>query len=58
MRLLETLLEQPFALALGWALLHFIWQGTLLALLLAGVCGLRGNDQPTRAMPPLAWRCR
>jgi len=36
MRLLETWLEQPLALALGWALLHFIWQGTLLALLLAG----------------------
>jgi beta-lactamase regulating signal transducer with metallopeptidase domain len=37
MRLLEYLLEQPLAVALGWALLHFIWQGALLALLLAGV---------------------
>jgi beta-lactamase regulating signal transducer with metallopeptidase domain len=34
---LAALLEQPFVEALGWALLHFIWQGTLIALLLAAV---------------------
>ncbi len=28
-------LGQPVALALGWALVHFLWQGTLVALLLA-----------------------
>lgn len=31
------MLAQPLVLALGWALIHFIWQGTLVALLLAGV---------------------
>src|SRR5262245_45188708 len=28
---------QPLVTALGWALIHFIWQGTFVALLLAGV---------------------
>jgi uncharacterized protein (TIGR03435 family) len=31
---LEMLFAHPAAQALGWALLHFIWQGSLLALLL------------------------
>jgi HEAT repeat protein/beta-lactamase regulating signal transducer with metallopeptidase domain len=35
MKLLETLLAQPWVMALGWALLHFLWQGTVVALLLA-----------------------
>ncbi|MGH9839043.1 MAG: HEAT repeat domain-containing protein [Blastocatellia bacterium] len=35
--MLETLLAEPLAAALAWALLHFIWQGTLAALLLAGL---------------------
>src|SRR5215470_18469143 len=33
----ETLLTHPLVTALGWALIHFIWQGTFVALLLAGV---------------------
>src|SRR5262249_30679833 len=37
MNMVETLLARPSMIALGWALLHFIWQGTLVALLLAGV---------------------
>lgn len=37
MNLLESFLSQPLLTALGWALLHFLWQGTLVALLLAGV---------------------
>ncbi|HKQ73274.1 MAG TPA: M56 family metallopeptidase [Blastocatellia bacterium] len=32
-----TLLTQPLVTALGWALIHFIWQGTFVAILLAGV---------------------
>jgi beta-lactamase regulating signal transducer with metallopeptidase domain/HEAT repeat protein len=33
----ETILTQPVAQALGWALLHSLWQGTAVALLLAGL---------------------
>src|SRR5262245_44256375 len=32
---LETILAKPILQSLGWALLHFIWQGSLLALLYA-----------------------
>jgi len=28
-------LREPFAVALGWTLVHFVWQGALIALLLA-----------------------
>ena len=31
----QTLLSQPIFQALGWALIHFIWQGALVALLYA-----------------------
>ncbi len=37
---LENMLAQPMLEALGWGLIHFIWQGTLVALLLAGVLRL------------------
>lgn len=40
MNLLESFLSQPLVMALGWALLHFLWQGTLVALLLAGMLSL------------------
>lgn len=40
MRLLEATLTHPLLQALGWALLHFVWQGALVALLLAGVLRL------------------
>lgn len=33
----QTLLSQPIFQALGWALVHFIWQGALVALLYASV---------------------
>jgi len=33
---METLLRQPLVLALGWALVHFLWQGVLIAMLLGG----------------------
>jgi beta-lactamase regulating signal transducer with metallopeptidase domain len=35
MSAIETMLRQPAAQAIGWALLHFLWQGTLVALLTA-----------------------
>src|SRR5258705_7168549 len=34
---MESLLQQPLIMALGWALLHFLWQGVLIAMLLGGV---------------------
>jgi beta-lactamase regulating signal transducer with metallopeptidase domain len=33
MNSIETLLDQPIFQALGWTLLHFIWQGALIAVL-------------------------
>jgi beta-lactamase regulating signal transducer with metallopeptidase domain len=33
----ETLLAQPIFQALGWALIHFLWQGALVALLYASL---------------------
>ena len=32
MTAIGTLLEHPYMQALAWALVHFIWQGTLIAL--------------------------
>jgi beta-lactamase regulating signal transducer with metallopeptidase domain len=40
MNSLEMLLTKPLLQALGWALVHFIWQGALVALLYAGVATL------------------
>jgi hypothetical protein len=31
MTAVEALLNQPVAQAIGWALVHFVWQGTLIA---------------------------
>lgn len=44
MRTLETLLTQPMMQAMGWALLHSLWQGALVAALLAvAMVLLRGS---------------
>ena len=37
MNSIELLLEKPFFQTLGWTLLHFIWQGALVAILLANL---------------------
>ncbi|HKS40375.1 MAG TPA: M56 family metallopeptidase [Blastocatellia bacterium] len=37
MNSLEMLLAKPIFQALGWALVHFIWQGAIVAILYAGV---------------------
>jgi hypothetical protein len=44
---IQDLLAQPACRALGWALLHFLWQGSLAALLLAG-CNLALRDSSAR----------
>ena len=40
MNSLEMLLTKPLFQALGWALVHFIWQGALVAILYAGLAAL------------------
>lgn len=40
MNSLEILLAKPIFQALGWALVHFIWQGAVVAILYAGVAVL------------------
>lgn len=37
MNTIQELFSQPFFQALGWTLLHFIWQGALVGVLFAGV---------------------
>ena len=43
MTTLEALLAQPLGQALGWSLLHFLWQGTLIAVTLAVLLALARN---------------
>ena len=46
---IEVLLSEPFAQTLGWTLLHFVWQGGLVALLLAiALRVLRRHAAPVR----------
>ncbi|MCI0486522.1 MAG: HEAT repeat domain-containing protein [Blastocatellia bacterium] len=40
MKAIEMILSQPVVEALGWALLHFVWQGALVAVVLALFMGL------------------
>src|SRR5687767_6961856 len=40
MSAIELLLGQPAAQAVGWALLHFVWQGVLIGVLTAGALAL------------------
>jgi len=37
MNVIETLLDKPIFQALGWTLIHFIWQGALIAILYVSV---------------------
>ena len=43
MTAIELLLNQPWTARLGWTLVHFLWQGTLIAVLFAAVRGLAGR---------------
>ena len=45
----EQLLQDPLAQAIGWALLHFVWQGALVgALAAAALAALRRSDADVR----------
>jgi bla regulator protein BlaR1 len=43
----QVLLTQPACRALGWALLHFLWQGALAAMVMAA-CNFGLRDGPAR----------
>ena len=45
---IERLLQEPAAQAIGWALLHFVWQGTVVALLAAVALALMRRSDATR----------
>src|SRR5215468_10703854 len=49
-----TLLNQPWTERLGWTLLHFLWQGTLLAALYALARALAGDRISARARYAIA----
>src|SRR5215211_4244488 len=49
MSAIEPLLQDPVAQAIGWALIHFIWQGALIGALAAvALFGLRRNAADVR----------
>ena len=54
MTTLELLLQQPWVVRVGWTLVHFLWQGALIALLYAAVRGLLGRALTPRARYALA----
>jgi beta-lactamase regulating signal transducer with metallopeptidase domain len=46
---IDALLHQPAAQAVGWALLHFVWQGTVIAIVTAlALLALRRNAADVR----------
>ena len=49
-----ALLNQPWTERLGWTLLHFLWQGTLVAALFALVRGLAGGRIAARGRYAIA----
>src|SRR6185312_4749130 len=49
-----TLLNQPWTERLGWTLLHFLWQGTLVAALFALARALAGGRMSARGRYAMA----
>ena len=51
MTAIEPLLRQPAVQAVGWALLQFVWQGTLIAALTAlALAALRRSAADVRSL--------
>ncbi len=46
MTAINEMLQQPFGQAIGWALLQFVWQGTLIALLTAALLAALRRSGP------------
>jgi hypothetical protein len=44
----QPLLQQPWVMRLGWTLIHFIWQGTAIAVLTAMALSLAGRRVSAR----------
>ena len=52
MTAVAEILMGPVTQAIGWALVHFVWQGALLALFLAALLHTPGLRSPlTRSRP-------
>ena len=47
MKTLTDIIRLPFVETLGWTLLHFVWQGALIALILAALLWLLKNHHPS-----------
>ena len=57
MSALESLLEQPLVIRAGWTLVHFLWQGSAIAIVLAVVRAAAGTGwKPAPGMRSPAWR--
>lgn len=54
MSAIELVLKQPWVARAGWTLVHFLWQGTLIAVLLAAVRGAAGRRLGPRARYAMA----
>jgi len=54
MSAVELVLRQPWVARAGWTLVHFLWQGTLIAVLLAAVRGVAGRRLTARARYAMA----
>jgi len=54
MSTLELLWRQPWMVRAGWTLVHFLWQGTLIAVLFAIVRALAGRSMAARGRYLLA----
>ena len=54
MSAIEVVLRQPWVARAGWTLVHFLWQGTVIAVLLAGVRGAAGRRLTPRARYAMA----
>ena len=44
---MNTLLAHPLIVRLGWTLLHFLWQGAAVAVILAVVLQIARSAKPT-----------
>ena len=56
MRLLETWVETPLAGALGWTLLHSLWEGAVVSAALAAVAtAVRAKAAPRFVLPRIVF---
>jgi len=44
----DLIVQQPWVIRAGWTLLHFLWQGSATAILLAAARGLAGRRGSAR----------